>query len=308
MISIITPTYNRGYILENLYFSLKRQTSRNFEWIIVDDGSQDNTENLVKAWETDFSIKYFKQKNGGKHRAVNRGVLQAKYDYIFIVDSDDYLLDNAIEIVEKLILDVKEIENIAGISGLKIYPDGTPVGNFPKKVKNYIDASSLERKKYNITGDKAEIFKKEILIKYPFPEIEGENFISEGVSWIKIAADGYKIRWYPIPIYVAEYLEDGLSKNINLNIKNFQGYTLLTKTYLKYEKKMNKFIIIARYIDIAKRKKIKFIKIKELLEINISTLLVASILHYIRILIKFILNRGNTSERLNYLRKKRGRI
>ena len=94
MITIMTPTYNRAYILGNAYNSLRNQTSFDFEWIIVDDGSTDETEQIVMKWiaeEKNFSIIYEKQKNGGKHRAVNRGVDLAHYDYFFILDSDDAL-------------------------------------------------------------------------------------------------------------------------------------------------------------------------------------------------------------------------
>lgn len=308
MVSIITATYNRAHTLNNLCNSLVQQTNNNFEWIIVDDGSQDNTEELIKTWKVSFPLHYVKQKNGGKHRAINRGVLLAKYDFIFIVDSDDYLLNNSIEIIEKLILSIKKLEKFAGIAGLKIYPDGTPIGNFPKITTSFIDATSLERDKYKITGDKAEIFKREILLKYPFPEIEGENFIPEGISWMRIAAAGYKIRWFPIPIYVAEYLDDGLSKSKDLFVKNFKGYTLLTKTSLKYKNNISKLLTLARYIDISNQKKISFKDKKKLLEINIFILLIAYFFHFIRIGIKFVVNKGNIKERLNYLNKESGKI
>ncbi|MCI7302723.1 MAG: glycosyltransferase family 2 protein [Clostridia bacterium] len=100
MISVFTPTYNRAYILPALYQSLQRQTCRNFEWIIVDDGSTDNTSELIASWQkdhNDFTIIYRKQQNGGKHTAINYGVALASYKWFFIVDSDDYLRDDAIE-------------------------------------------------------------------------------------------------------------------------------------------------------------------------------------------------------------------
>lgn len=96
--TILTPTYNRAYILKNALDSLCRQTDPDFEWIIVDDGSTDNTEQLVRAWLAEplpFPLHYIKQENGGKHRALNRGVLSAVYDYVLILDSDDYLTDDA---------------------------------------------------------------------------------------------------------------------------------------------------------------------------------------------------------------------
>ena len=89
-ITICTPTYNRGYILEQCYESLKKQTNKEFEWIIIDDGSVDNTDELVKRWlseENDFNIKYLKTKNGGKHRAINKALDLSKGYLFFIVAS-----------------------------------------------------------------------------------------------------------------------------------------------------------------------------------------------------------------------------
>ncbi|MCS2864766.1 glycosyltransferase family 2 protein [Bacteroides thetaiotaomicron] len=99
MVTVFTPTYNRAYILNDLYQSLCRQTCRKFEWLIVDDGSTDNTEGLVASWldEGKMSLRYIKQPNGGKHRAINKGIQEANGDLFFIVDSDDYLAKNAIE-------------------------------------------------------------------------------------------------------------------------------------------------------------------------------------------------------------------
>ena len=99
MITVFTPTYNRANLLPDLYDSLKRQTCKDFEWVIVDDGSTDDTGSLVNGWlsQADFSICYTKKENGGKQRAVNLGLQLAKGEYFFIVDSDDILTDNAIE-------------------------------------------------------------------------------------------------------------------------------------------------------------------------------------------------------------------
>ena len=99
-VTIFTPTYNRAYIISKLYMSLKRQQVKDFEWLIVDDGLTDNTESLVKGWiilEKSFSIRYYKQKNGGKCRAINRALDLAQGELFFTVDSDDYLTDDAIK-------------------------------------------------------------------------------------------------------------------------------------------------------------------------------------------------------------------
>ena len=103
VVTIFTATYNRAYLIDRLYSSLKRQTCKNFEWVIVDDCSTDNTKEIVEEWqknEKDFEIVYYRQKkNGGKHRAWNVGIRIAKGDAFFSCDSDDYLTDDAVEFV-----------------------------------------------------------------------------------------------------------------------------------------------------------------------------------------------------------------
>ncbi len=103
MITIFTPTYNRAYRLSNLFNSLRVQTDKNFEWLIVDDGSTDETEQLVRTFidGADFDIRYVKQLNGGKHRTINRGSQLARGSLFLIVDSDDFLTKNAVEIIYK---------------------------------------------------------------------------------------------------------------------------------------------------------------------------------------------------------------
>ncbi|WGV12258.1 glycosyltransferase family A protein [Psychrobacter maritimus] len=94
MITILTPTYNRAHTLPKLYQSLIEQTNYSFEWLIIDDGSNDDTEALIKTYqvESNFSIRYYKKNNGGKCSAINTGVIHAHYEWIFIMDSDDSLL------------------------------------------------------------------------------------------------------------------------------------------------------------------------------------------------------------------------
>ena len=90
-VSIITPSYNRANLLPKAYESLKKQTSKDFEWIVVDDGSKDNTDEVVQKFisENQIEIKFIKKENGGKHTAVNRGVKEACGELVLILDSDD---------------------------------------------------------------------------------------------------------------------------------------------------------------------------------------------------------------------------
>ena len=99
MISIVTATYNRAHLLPRLYESLKSQENKNFEWVVVDDGSVDNTENLIMEFNAEnlININYLKKDNGGKHTALNLGISIAKYEYTFFLDSDDYFSNNSFE-------------------------------------------------------------------------------------------------------------------------------------------------------------------------------------------------------------------
>lgn len=237
MITIFTTTYNRGYIIENLYYSLKSQTCKDFEWVVIDDGSIDNTEDLFHKWEietSEFPIKYKKVINGGKHRAINLGVNMAATDAFFIVDSDDYLVENAIEQVQKWFQTICGNSQYAGVSGLKGYSKDSPIGGWGIFSGKYIDATNLERAKYGLLHDKAEIYKTSFLKKYPFPEFEGENFLTEGIVWNKIALEGYKIRWYKEIIYICDYLDDGLTRcGYKRSIQNPKGYMSYLKLMLQ---------------------------------------------------------------------------
>ena len=256
MITILTPTYNRGYILSQAYESLRRQTDMRFEWIVVDDGSADNTEGLVCGWEKEspFPIVYHKQPNGGKHRALNRGVALAKAEYILILDSDDYLTDDAVEKIHSWIESIRGLDKFAGVSGLRGWKNrDTVIGGSTETA--YVDATNLQRRKLKMTGDKAEVYKTELMKRYPFPEFEGENFLRESAVWDRIAQEGYKIRWFNEIIYKCEYLEDGLTKNTNEDklLKNFQGFTYCTKLYIETRSLFFALLQIGRYAALAKK-------------------------------------------------------
>lgn len=257
MITVLTPTYNRAYTLTNAYESLKRQSNYNFEWIIVDDGSTDNTECLVSEWlsEDRFVISYYHQPNGGKHRALNFGVKKAMGDFILILDSDDTLTENCIDFLNKHIPEVKS-NQFAGLAGLRGFSGDNGVIGGQKDDGSYVDATNIERVKLHLTGDKAEAYKTSIMKKYPFPEFEGEKFLAEGASWNRIALDGYKIRWYNHVIYKCEYLEDGLTKNKTNEtlLNNFKGYTYNTVLDVHIQCFPYKYLSVGNYSKLAKKK------------------------------------------------------
>lgn len=213
-ITIFTPVYNRAYIITQLYESLCNQSCRDFEWVIVDDGSTDGIENLIDRFreEKRIDIRYFKQQNGGKHIAINRGVKEARGEFFFIVDSDDYLTKDAVEWISHNATLIRDNDDFAGLSGIRIRPDGSKIGGGGDF--GNIDANAIDiRLRYGVTGDLAEIYKTDVLRKFTFPKFDNEKFCPEALVWFRIARH-YKLRYCHKGIYVCEYLPDGLTAKI----------------------------------------------------------------------------------------------
>ena len=250
-ITVFTPAYNRGYIIDRLYRSLQRQSFHDFEWIVVDDGSTDNTEELFAGYlkeDNFFPIRYVKTENGGKHRAINKGVSMAEGVLFFIVDSDDYLTDTALEEIHTIEHTIPEHKKhcFAGVCGQRGYDLHTPIG---KTFSGHtLDITTLDRPKHNISGDKAEVFYTEIMKKYPFPEFGGEKFVTECVVWDRIAADGYKLRFFNSISIICNYLPDGLTaQGESLLLRSPRGYGLYLYQCSQYGKlygidKWNKYL------------------------------------------------------------------
>lgn len=235
MITVFTSTYNRAHTIVRTFESLQNQTDKDFEWIVVDDGSSDNTIELLSELEKKasfpMSIRY--QENAGKHVAINLGVRMAQGELFFIVDSDDWLKPDAIATIKQIVKKLPVNERYAGVSGVRVTPEGTLVGT--SFMSPYVDCTAFEREKYNINGDKAEVYYTSVLRKFPFPSFDGENFLTESVVWYRIAHEGYKIRWTNEPFYVCDYQNNGLSATTGKCSKNFQGYQLTTKEMLEYK-------------------------------------------------------------------------
>ena len=212
LVTVITPTYNRASELFNLFESLQHQTSFDFEWLIVDDGSTDCTREQVNKFieQANFNVWYVYKKNGGKHTALNVGIKQVKTELVFIVDSDDTVTPDGIETISYYYEKYKSEPNLGAFSFLREHrTDGIllkmPVDEF---VGSYIE----ERIRHDRPGDMAEVYFTKALRETPFPEFEGEKFLSEDVVWIAIGLK-YKMVFVNKVIYQFEYLQDGLTKN-----------------------------------------------------------------------------------------------
>lgn len=250
--TIFTPTYNRANILGRAFLSIKQQTFKDFEWIIIDGGSKDNTSELVKTWmeESDFPIIYY-QHNSGKHVAINKGVERARGFLIIILDSDDWLQPDALKRMLSCWESIPDgqKENYVGVGGLFAYSNGELVGDF---FPSYVfDSDMLERwAKWNIHGDKMECFRVDILEHYPFPEDIG-RFVPEGLIWNELSLS-YKTRFFNEVVAYKEYLPDGLSsKGITFEIENARSIWMYFKRLCEIleEKKMPLKFCLKSYIS-----------------------------------------------------------
>ncbi|PZU82693.1 MAG: glycosyltransferase family 2 protein [Chryseobacterium sp.] len=252
--TIFTPTFNRAYILPKLYNSLKYQTNKNFIWLIVDDGSFDETKALVQEFqdENQFDIHYIFQENKGKHFAVNNGLRNAKTEFFCVIDSDDYLAEDAIEEMEKLSSKIKEDSKVAGFAFIRF------------SEKEDIDKSLFGRKewltgesdyKWEIHGEMTYCFKTKIHQEFYFPEFEGEKFCQESLVFRRIERK-YRILFTDKVLAYGDYLEDGLMKNYyQLLLKNPKGSLLNIKERLQYDKVSSeeKMKLAKTYWDIASK-------------------------------------------------------
>lgn len=222
-LTVLTPTYNRAKLLERLYESLCRQTCMAFQWLIIDDGSTDETQQLIKNFveQNEIAIDYKIKKNGGKHTALNYSHPFIKGKYVVIVDSDDYLTYDA---VDKILTKWKMYATDQTIAGIT-FQRGNPKNNKPYDTNiagEYISTFAEETNK-GMHGDHCETVRADLFKNFMFPEYDDERFVAEGAMWYSITR-GYKVVYSDEIVYLAEYLEDGLTKSGRLlHIKNPKG-------------------------------------------------------------------------------------
>lgn len=235
LITVFTPTYNRVHTLPKLFQSLCNQTCLNFEWLIVDDGSIDGTKELIQNYiisEPPFRINYIWQANAGKAMAINRAASEINTFYVYFMDSDDYLPENAIENVLPYLCSIQKDVSFSGVTGLRVDKKGNPIGSYiPNPI---LDTDYLSfRYKYKALGDYAEILKTSILKEYMFPHFENEKFCTEAVIFNRIAKK-YVCRFVNCPLRVTEYLPGGLTETYNKILQDSPNYSMLYYKELFY--------------------------------------------------------------------------
>lgn len=226
-ITVFTTTFNRAYLLPRLYKSLCEQTNNDFVWLIIDDGSTDNTRELVREWiqEKKIPINYQYKDNGGMHTGHNLAYELIDTEYNVCVDSDDFLLKDSIETFLSLIQThkISEDNTLTGFIGLNVTIDGTVIGNkFPKDIlrSTYQDISYI----HNAVGDKKIVFKSKNVKKLdPYPTYSPEKFVP---LYFPIVLDSkYEYLCFNTNFCVVEYQDDGSTINIfKQYVKNPQGF------------------------------------------------------------------------------------
>lgn len=244
-LTVFTPTYNRKKTLQNLYNSLLEQNNKDFCWMIIDDGSTDETESLIKGFisENLISITYIYKENEGKMATFNKAIDLCNTDYFVCVDSDDYLAKDAVKNILEYMDLIGNDDKLIGIIAYRGKDSNTIISNeFP--IQDDTTLFNLYDKGFH--GDTTLVFKTKFLKKYYFPIIPNEKFITENVLYYEIDKK-YKYRLVPTILTIGDYQNDGYTINSNKIIKdNPLGWSLyfIKKAYLqkKYLNKL-KFII-----------------------------------------------------------------
>lgn len=235
-LTVFTPTYNRENQLSKCYESLIKQTNKDFVWQVIDDGSTDETEKLINKMKSDgiIDVVYIKKENGGKASAINLSLEKCSTELWICLDSDDFLTNNAIEIILKSYENVRHDEKVCGLIALRSNPDFTPMHkvSIPHDVK-YATLRTI-RYEMGIPPEYAFVYKTNIISQYPYPIIKGERFMPLSYVFDQIDQK-YKYLVVHEPLMVCEYFEDGISKNKRKLIKNNpKGYSIYKRQALEF--------------------------------------------------------------------------
>jgi glycosyltransferase involved in cell wall biosynthesis len=243
--TVFTPAYQRASELHRVYDSLTAQTFRDFEWLVVDDGSTDGTGEIVRRWaaEADFPIRYVRQENQGKHVAWNRGVEEAEGELFLALDSDDACVPEALERFHHHWTSIPEREraHFSAVTALCIDQNGDLVGTrFPHDVT---DSDPLEiRYRHKVTGEKWGFHRTDVLREFPFPVVAGKPYVSETVVWDKIA-HRYRTRYVnePLRIYYIDFDEGNIMTTMRDASASSSGFIVV------FREQLNEHLAYARH-------------------------------------------------------------
>ncbi|WP_350298875.1 glycosyltransferase family 2 protein [Peribacillus frigoritolerans] len=232
-LTVFTPTYNRSYCLEKCYKSLVRQNNKDFIWLIIDDGSTDNTKEMAHHWiqEKKIDIKYYWQENQGMHGAHNTAYKIIETELNVCIDSDDYMADGAVESILSFWRKHGN-ENVSGIAALDATIDHQIIGSrLPEKLKSSTLFDLYN--KYGVTGDKKLVYRTELTKQYPYPVFKNEKYVGLAYKYYMLDKK-YELLLMNEVLCHVEYLPDGSSRNMyNQYLKNPRGFSFYRKELMK---------------------------------------------------------------------------
>ena len=243
-LTVFTPAYNRAHTLPRTYESLCNQKCKDFCWLIIDDGSTDDTEQLVKGWmekDNGFEIQYIYKENGGMHTAHNMAYENITTELNVCVDSDDCMAEDGVAKILKKWDEVKD-SGYAGIIGLDADMNGKIIGkSFPKSMK---ETTLMGYYAMGGAGDKKLVYRTDIIKKYPpYPVFEGEKYVALAYEYRLIDQD-YKLAVLPQILCNVEYQEDGSSGTMwKQYLKNPKGFAFWRKICMRYPESRKRKIV-----------------------------------------------------------------
>jgi glycosyltransferase involved in cell wall biosynthesis len=226
-ITVFVPMYNSAHLLGRVFESLNAQTFKDFEWVIVDNASSDNTEALVHSWQQDsaYDIRYRRKPFGGKHTSINVGVQTARGTFFVMLDSDDWLVPNALERMLELWRAIPNPDCFSGVVGLCANPDDQIVGDrFPS---DPLDSNAVELNHgLKVQGDKTSLTRTETMREFPFPFPESPGLVTESIVWNRMA-QRYQERYINEVFAIKDYQIDGLTdRSLEMQIRMPQAARL----------------------------------------------------------------------------------
>lgn len=285
LLTIITPSYNRSELLKQCYESLAKQTNKNFQWLVVDDGSSDNTKAVMhslQSKENGFIIDYVYKKNGGKHTALNESHKYIKGKFVSILDSDDQFTEDAVETILDEWDKYEDNTEVGQLIFLKGYSVDNPIC-YVKNENTVVD--TITEPRISVKGrDCCDTYRTDIFVKHPFPEFEGERFIGEGAAFFFIELESKGVYVNKV-IYLCSYREDGLTKaGKKMRIQNPLGgmynSRVLMHKRLPFKNRVKKGILYNCYGKFAKKSFAKSIKENEYSFLTIITYLPGLALYF----------------------------
>lgn len=256
-LTIITATYNRAACLLSCWNSLKEQSCKNFQWLIIDDGSTDDTQKVVSDFQKETSemcIDYVYKENGGKHTALNRAHDYINGKYVLTLDSDDVLTPDAVELILKVWQQYEKQSEVGQIIFLKGYSENDPVCYVEHE---NVPVDTLVEQRIGKKGrDCCDTFRTELFVKYRFPEFPGERFIGEGAAFLFIELESKAVYINKV-IYLCDYREDGLTiAGRKMRIQNPLGGRYNSQVYmnrrLPFRTRVKKGVLFTCYSKFAK--------------------------------------------------------